>query len=149
MNSVIHILIMGNPQWVASFNKNRLSTFEYPYTIEIITDIDKAIFRLEHNSYDLLILEDEYFKNQTINLVSMAYAMTRPSLIICSNIIKLFSKNLMKIFSSFFRKYKTSKKLIYFTLDNNRLNSKIEYLAKNHLQYTNIVKLEVSKTTGI
>lgn len=144
----IRVLAIGNSQWIAKFDKEILQKLEETYTLEIITEEHAAIERLTHNSYDILILQDDFCPKQSIYLATLAYAMTRPSLILCKSYIKLMIYKMWKVFSTFARKYKISRKLIYFNHYNSEYIKLIEYLAFNHLQYFNQVNEEVKNNTS-
>lgn len=144
----IRVLAIGNSQWIAKLDKEILQKLEETYTLEIISEEQAAIERLTHNSYDILILQDDFCPKQSIYLATLAYAMTRPSLILCKSYIKLMVYKMWKIFSTFARKYKISRKLIYFNHYNSEYIKLIEYLAFNHLQYFNQVNEEVKNNTS-
>lgn len=144
----IRVLAIGNSQWIAKLDKEILQKLEETYTLEIITEEQAAIERLTHNSYDILILQDDFCPKESIHLATLAYAMTRPSLILCKSYIKLMIYKMWKIFSTFARKYKISRKLIYFNHYNSEYIKLIEYLAFNHLQYFNQVNEEVKNNTS-
>ena len=74
--------------------------------------------------------------------------MTRPTLILCNKNLKVFKYIIWKIFSIFTRKYKTSKKLIFFKNYNSNYLDLITFLAKNHLQYFDMVNKEIRKNTS-
>jgi hypothetical protein len=124
--------------------ENILLDLNKTHILEFINDIDEANARLWHNSYDILLLEEKFSKEYTIELSKMAYAMSRPSIILCSNPIKLFFYKLWKSLSEFTNKYITSKKLIYFVLngDNSIINSIVEL--SNHDKYFPIVTNEIN-----
>lgn len=140
---------MGDQRWVSSFNDRILSLSHYKYKTEVISDLDIAVERLTHNSYDILILQDGYFNIDSIKLGSMAYAMTRPTLIICNGLYSLIKYKLRKMFSKFFNRYKISKKLICINLNKEDTIYKIIYLVQNHLQYFNEVNEEIAKNTKL
>lgn len=144
----IRILAIGEKEWIANLNKDILHNLEETYTLEIIINEQEAIERLTHNSYDILILQDDFSPKQSLHLATLAYAMTRPSLILCNSYLKLLMYKFWKVFSKFARKYKISRKLIFFNHYNANYIKLIEYLAFNHLQYFNEVNAEVKKNTS-
>lgn len=109
----INLLIIGNKEWYEVFS-SVLHNLDNDYTIEYISDINVAKQRLWRNSYDILLLEENFSKENTIDLTKMSYAMSRPSIIICDNKIKLWLYWIWKHFSDFTSKFITAKKLIYF-----------------------------------
>ena len=115
-NYKIRILAIGNIEFINSLNSIFLSKVIDHYGIETISDEKMALKRLNHNSYDILLLEDNFSKFNTIRLSTMAYAMSRPTIIICNSYFKqLYYTIFWKYFSKFCRRFKTSRKLIFFT----------------------------------
>jgi hypothetical protein len=147
----IKILIIGNPNWITLFKLKILDNLPSDYHLESISNIIDAKNRLNHNSYDILIIQNSFSKEHTICLAKFAYAMTRPSLIIYNSLLSLLKAKICRLFSKFFNKFKLTHKLIHFeTLDNIKLiNNKIEYLANNHLQYFDDVNNEFEKNFKI
>lgn len=109
----IKLLVIGNKTWYDKLYPILLHLNEH-YTIEYISDINTAKQRLWHNSYDILLLEEDFSKTNTIELTKMSYAMSRPSIIICKNKFKLFFYFIWKHFGDFTSRFITSKKLIFF-----------------------------------
>lgn len=141
----IRILAIGNNKFINSLSQIFLAKLESAYVLETITDEKTALKRLNHNSYDVLLLQDKFSKYNTIRLSTMAYAMSRPTIIICNSILKQFYYSILwKHFSKFTRRFKTSKQLIFFSMNNSNHSKLIEYLAENHLQYFNIINSEIS-----
>lgn len=113
------------------------------YTVEYINDITIANKRLWHNSYDILLLEEQFSKDHTLKLSKMSYAMSRPSIILCNNAVKLYMYKLWKHLSNWTNRFITSKKLIFFIRNNDsNILSVISDLA-NHHQYFNIITKEI------
>ena len=81
----LNILIIGNQDWYNTIQPI-LAELTEKYTTEYINDIDAANKRLWHNSYDILLLEEKFSRENTINLTKMSYAMSRPSIILCNRI---------------------------------------------------------------
>ena len=106
----IRVLAIGKKEWIDNLDNDVLKKLDCTYTLEIINDEHDALERLTHNSYDILILQDDFSPLKSIHLATLAYAMTRPTLILCNKNLKLFKYIIWKIFSIFTRKYKTSKK---------------------------------------
>jgi hypothetical protein len=140
--SKINILVIGTVEWYKDFAAI-LSNLTTNFTIEFICDIQKARARLWHNSYDILIIEEKFTKKHTIKLSKMAYAMSRPSIVICNNIIKNISYNCWKYMSKFTNTCETSKKLIHFMFPNKNVIRYVDNLA-NHHQYFDIITKEIS-----
>lgn len=89
------------------------------YKFEFITDINIANKRLDHNSYDVLVIEDAFIKNNSINLFKKAYAMSRPTIILCNSYYRYFYYTFWKHFSKWSNKFKISKEMIFITYTNN------------------------------
>ena len=149
-NLIYRILIIGGNQFqekIRSIYLTKKLTFKY--SLESVVEEKEALKRLNHNSYDLLLLEDNFSKYKTIRLATMAYAMSRPTIIICNSIFKEIYYFIWKHFSKFSKRFKTSRKLIYFSLLNARNSKLILFLIKNHLQYFDIINAEISVSTKI
>jgi hypothetical protein len=144
----IRVLAIGEKDWIANLNSGILQKLATTYTLEKIMNEQEAIERLTHNSYDILILQDDFSPKKSIHLATLAYAMTRPTLILCNGFLKVLMYKLWKMFSNFTRKYKVSRKLIFFDQYNANYIKLIEKLAFNHLQYFNEVNAEVKKNTS-
>lgn len=142
----IKVLIIGKHKWVENLSEY-LNKMDDSFSIEKIEDEDAAIRRLTHNSYNILLIQDKFSKLNPIKLASLAYAMTRPSLIVCSNIFNYVKFLAWHYLSSFSWKFKTSKKLINFNYKFEDLKSKIESLSKDYMNYFNIVNDEIKKNT--
>ena len=140
----IKVLIIGKDEWVEKLSK-RLERINECFIIEKIKDEVLAKKRLQHNSYNILILQDNFSSLDPIRLASLAYAMTRPSIIVCSNIFKYiwFRLKLSKIYKLF----KTSKKLINFNFGLNNIEDDILTYSKDYMQYFNTVNEEIQKNT--
>lgn len=146
----IRILAMGDAAFVHSLNNIFLANLLDGYCLETILDEKLALQRLNHNSYDILLLQDGFSKYNTIRLSTMAYAMSRPTIIICNSIFKLIYYTLFwKPFSKFTRHFKTSKKLIFFSSNNSKHSELVKHLANNHLQYFEIINNEISSKTNL
>lgn len=144
----IRVLAIGKIEWINNLDKDVLTKLDCIHTLEIINEESEALERLTHNSYDILILQDDFSPLKSIQLATLAYAMTRPTLILCDSYFKVLKYLLWKIFSVFTRKYKTSKKLIFFKHYNSNYLDLISYLAKNHLQYFDLVNKEIKENTS-
>lgn len=149
-NKKIKILVIGKDTFTKSLKECFLLKLSSHYELEIINDEKAALKRLNHNSYDVLLLEDEFSKYNTIRLSMMAYAMSRPTIVICKSIIKkLYYSICWKYFSKYSRRFKTTRKLIFFSINNSKHSELIYYLATNHLQYFKIINSEISKSTNL
>ena len=97
----LHILIIGNGEWIKkhdAFLKDLSADFELQY----ITNIDEALQRLWHNSYDLLIIEHKFCKQNTIDLTKYSYARSKPSIIVCQNMfVELYYRKDLVILSKY------------------------------------------------
>lgn len=147
--STIRILIIGESKWINQFKTDVLVSLQSDFETETISELKAAQDRLSHNSYDILILQNRFKKTDSVELASLAFAMTRPSIIICQNILSLIICKFYKMFSRFFNKYKISRKLIYFNLNNSSVNKKILSLSKDYKKFYNMVNEEISKETKL
>lgn len=142
----IRILAIGNDEYINSLAGVFLAKLEMEYSLETIKEEKLALSRLNHNSYDILLLQDGFSKYNTIRLSTMAYAMSRPTIIICNSFFKqLYYLLFWKPFSKFTRRFKTSRKLIFFSKNNEKYSKLIKHLAENHLQYFEIINSEIAK----
>ena len=149
-NYKIRILAIGRKSFIESLSKNFLVKLANCYNLETITNKKQAVQRLNHNSYDLLLLQDGFYKNNTLKLSKMAYAMSRPTIIICNSIFKaIYYSFFWKHFSTFTRRFKTSKKLIFFSTNNSKYFKLIKYLALSHTQYFDTINSEISSNVKI
>ena len=139
----IKILVIGKHEWVEKISCSLNDSF----LIEKIEDEDAAIKRLTHNSYNILLIQDKFSNIDPVRLASLAYAMTRPSIILCSNIFRYYRFKIWHYFSKFSRKFKISKKLINFNYNLIDLEDQIVYLSNNYLEYFNKVNEEIRKNT--
>lgn len=147
MNQLAHIniLIIGHREWYNEFMPTLRSNLSMQYSIEFIDDIDHATQRLWHNSYDILLMEEKFSREYTINLSKMSYAMSRPSIILCDNALTLYTYKLWKCISKFTNKFITSKKLIFFLYKNDKKIIPFITDLSNHHQYFDIISSEIYK----
>lgn len=127
MTKTLHILAIGSNKWNLKIRELCYS-FIPKFEIEFISNINIAKDRLNHNSYDILLIEDEYINRNSIVLSKMAYAMSRPTVIMCNSIFRLVYYYLWKKFAEWPNKFKISKKMIQFKYINN-----ISFLLDKHL----------------
>lgn len=145
-NFKIRILVIGDIEFIESLNQIFLVKLVQKFSLETISNEKQALQRLNHNSYDILLLQDGFSKYNTIRLSTMAYAMSRPTIIICKNAIKqIYYSIYWKHFSKFCRRFKTCKKLIFFAVNDTKHSDLVEYLANNHLQYFETINSEISE----
>jgi hypothetical protein len=144
----IRLLLVGDNKWCTTL-KNNLISCDNNYQYEILSDFNKVSERLDHNSYDMLLIQYNFARIHSIEFSKKAYAMSRPVLIICNSIIDNIICNLWKSFSKFSNKYKTYKKLVYFknTYSENSLFL-INFLGKNHILFFNDVCNEIDINTN-
>lgn len=145
---ILNILIVGDKEWIEK-HQNLIKVLEKTYTLEYKTEIKDALERLWHNSYDILLIEHEFVKRYTIDLTKLAYARSKPSVILCQNIITSTYFNLWKKFSKMTKTCKTMKKLM-FPVQQNRDDlvhfiNKIALLSHNGMNLTQQINLEVKE----
>lgn len=109
---VLNILAIGSVEWYKNFS-TRYAGLSKTYKFEFISDLDKALARLDHNSYDVLIIEDNFIKDNSITLSKKAYAMSRPTIILCSSYLRYISYILWKKFDTWPNRFTTSKEMIF------------------------------------
>lgn len=145
MNNV-KILLIGKHSWITKA-KEELSQFD-EQLIETISDEDAAIQRLTHNSYDILVIQDSFRKKHPgLSCVKMAYAMTRPSIIVASSLLSYIKLRLMHRFSKFSRRFKLSRKMININFKFKGLSDKISLLSKDYHKYFNSINKEIKENT--
>jgi len=145
------VLVIGNEN---TYNKivsvMPLTINNKTVMFELITVEKDAIARLQHNNYDVLLLQYGFLKHfRSYNLLKMSYAMCKPSIIIHNDFVKYFIDTLLFKISSFRKKYIFSPFLIKHIYNPNLKNVKatiINILSKsNHVTlndiYNNIVSL--------
>ena len=113
----LNILAIGSVEWYKSFS-TRYAGVSKHYKFEFISDLNNAISRLDHNSYDVLVIEDDFIKNNSITLSKKAYAMSRPTIILCSSLLRYISYILWKKFDAWPNKFTISKDMIFIKLSN-------------------------------
>ena len=139
-NLHLNILVVGSVKWYDTFLKyfkNKTARYHF----EFISELNKAILRLDHNSYDVLIIEDNYIKDNSIKLSKKAYAMSRPTIILCSSFIRYLLYILWKIFNDWPNKFTLSKKMIFIKRINDlTILNNIDLLQKCHNNLNEISK---------
>lgn len=113
----LNILAIGSVEWYKSFS-TRYAGVSKHYKFEFISNLNNAISRLDHNSYDVLVIEDDFIKNHSIILSKKAYAMSRPTIILCSSLLRYISYILWKKFDAWPNKFTISKDMIFIKFSN-------------------------------
>lgn len=141
----LHILIIGNDQWYSQ-HSSFFKKLQDKYSLEYIKDIHEASQRLWHNSYDMLLIEQKFCKENTIKLSKLSYARSKPSIILCNNLFMELIYKIWKRFSKFCRICSTMRKLmfIYYNI-NKQLIRNIDNIANTHYQYRDSITLEIKK----
>lgn len=143
VNKKINLLIIGNNLWcinlVNNLNNNQLYNIQYIYTYK------DAIKRLRHNSYDILLLQQDYFNYSSIELSKLSYAMSRPSIILCSSIFKLIIYQLWKYTSQWTNTFTISKELIHFKKLNYKYLDKYIQKIVIHTDYIKQITEQINK----
>lgn len=111
----LHVLVVGSAEWYKEFS-GRYEQLSDTYEFEFISDVSSAKGRLEHNSYDVLIIDSDFIKEHSIQLSKMAYAMSRPVIIVCNSLIKYICQLLWKRYSYWTNRFTISKSMIFFKL---------------------------------
>lgn len=139
---ITHILVVGNQDWID--RQDFLKELEKEYSIQYLTTYKEASKRLWHNSYDLLIIENRFCKQHSIDLTTYSYARSKPSIILCQNkMVKLYY-DLWKKFSRIVKVCATLKKLM-FTLveDDSSLISNIKKIVSNSYDYQQQINAQI------
>lgn len=142
------ILLIGKREWIAEV-RERLNAANNSFSIEEIDNEDDALTRLTHNSYNILVLQDTFSDTCPTKLAAMAYAMTRPSIIVCSSWFSFLKFKIWKKFSKFVKLFKTSKLLIHFNLKMKSIDEHVKALSLNYSQYFKEVNKEIKNNTVI
>ncbi len=145
---VLNILVVGDQQWINKHQK-LIKILEKTYTIEYKTEINDALERLWHNSYDILLIEHQFVKKYTIDLTKLAYARSKPSVILCQNGLTSMYYNLWKKFSKLTKTCKTMKKLMY-PIQQNRDDlvhfiNRIALLSHKGMNLTQQINIEIKE----
>lgn len=109
---VLNILVVGDQDWIDKHQK-LLRILKKSYTLEFKTGIKQALERLWHNSYDILLIDHQFVKQHTIDLTKLAYARSKPSVILCKSIFTTTYFNLWKKFSKMTKTCKTMRQLMF------------------------------------
>lgn len=136
-DKIIKILCIGNNKL-----QNKIKLFEqnnFKYVIELLSNEKNTIkHRLQHNSYDILIIDYNFLRSDIsildiFSFNKMAFAMSRPSIILCNNIFqKLYLKCLL-FHTSLLLKFQSAKSFIHI-LSNKQLKNNL-YIINNSLVY--------------
>ncbi len=138
----LNILVVGSTKWFNTFKEHFKNKPTHPnYKFEFISKLNDAIARLDHNSYDVLIIEDDYIKDNSIQLSKKAYAMSRPTIILCSSFIRYILYLLWKTFDDWPNTFTISKKMIFIKKMNDlSILDNTELLQKCHNRLDEISK---------
>lgn len=129
---VLHVLAIGSQKWYMQFSA-RYASLTQTYKFEFISDVANANARLDHNSYDVLVIEDAFIKDNSINLFKKAYAMSRPTIIICNSPFRYISYILWKKFDIWPNKFTLAKSMIFIRSKNDlTVLDNIQTLQKCH-----------------
>lgn len=135
----VNLLIIGNNIWCIDL-VNRLKLQE-KYNIQYIYNYRAAIKRLRHNSYDVLLLQQQYFNYNSVELSKLSYAMSRPSIILCKSYFKMFIYWIWKHTSQWANKHTIAKEIIHFKyLNYKSLDNYIEKILYQHDLIDDITK---------
>ena len=109
---VLNILVVGDQEWINK-HKDLIKILQKSYTLEYKTKIKDALERLWHNSYDILLIDQEFVNKYTIDLTKLAYARSKPSVILCNNILTTAYYKLWKKFSKMTKTCRTMRQLMF------------------------------------
>lgn len=137
----IKLLLIGDKEWCNRL-QYKVKALNANFTYEVISDVEEANQRLDHNSYDVLIISEKFTKKHSIHLTKKAYAMSRPTFVICDSFLINIKYKTWKFFSKFTRTYKTYKKLVFFSSNLPKL-SLVQDLGKNHQSFFSSICKEI------
>lgn len=145
---ILNILVVGNQEWIDK-HKNLIKVLQKSYTIEYKTEIKAALERLWHNSYDILLIDQEFVKEHTIDLTKLAYARSKPSVILCKNFFTAAYFNLWKKFSKMTKTCKTMRQLM-FPIEEDRQDlahfiNKIALVSHQGMNLTQQINIEIKE----
>ena len=146
---ILNILVVGNQEWING-HKDLIKILQKSYTIEYKTQIKDALERLWHNSYDILLIDQEFVKQHTIDLTRLAYARSKPSVILCNNIFTSMYYKLWKKFSKVTKTCKTMRQLMFPIQDDGgpdvvHFINKIALVSHQGLNLTQQINLEIKE----
>lgn len=145
----LNILVVGDQVWIKS-HQDLIKILQKSYTIEYKTKIKDALQRLWHNSYDILLIDQNFVKNHTIDLTRMAYARSKPSVILCNNVISSTYYKLWKRFSKMAKACPSMKQLMYPIEDVSgpevpNIINKIALMSHQGMNLTQQINLEIKQ----
>ena len=107
--SELKLLLIGQKEWCQSLLRTLGSGFKTQY----IYEYEKAMQRLKHNSYDVLVVQQSYFRYKSIQFSQLSYAMSRPSVIVCSSLYHYILYSILNRVGAFTKSFKFSRDMIY------------------------------------
>lgn len=145
----LNILVVGDQTWIKS-HQDLIKILQKSYTLEYKIKIKDALQRLWHNSYDILLIDQEFVKRHTIDLTRMAYARSKPSIILCKGVISSTYYKLWKRFSKMSKACPTMKQLMFPVEDIKgpellQLINKVALSSHQGLNLTQQINLEISQ----
>lgn len=139
---VIHILVVGNQEWID--RQNFLKELGKEYSLQYLTTYIEASKRLWHNNYDLLIIENRFCKQHSIDLTQCSYARSKPSIILCQNVMVKLYYDLWKKFSKITKVCATLKKLMFTIVQSdNSLISDIKKIVTGNYNYQERINAQI------
>lgn len=142
----LKILVVGNQGWIKKHKKFFDELKDY-YKIQYLTTIAEATQRLWHNSYDLLLIEHKFCKENTIDLTTYSYARSKPSIILCQNMFVKLYYDFWKKFSGMAKICNTIRRLMFVIVykDDHNLLFHINKIASHKYRYQNQVTNQISE----
>ena len=146
---ILNILVVGNQEWIDK-HQDLIKILKKSYTIEYKTQIKDALERLWHNSYDILLIDHQFVKQHTIDLTRLAYARSKPSVILCKNIFSTIYFKLWKKYSKVTKTCKTMRQLMFPILDEQspqvvHFINKIALVSHQGMNLTQQINIEIKE----
>lgn len=142
----LNILVVGNQNWIKK-HKKFFDELKNYYKIQYLTTIADATQRLWHNSYDILLIEHKFCKENTIDLTSYSYARSKPSIILCQNVFVKLYYDLWKKFSGMAKICNTIRRLMFVIVqkDDSNLLYHVNRIASHKYRYQAQVSNQISE----
>ena len=146
---ILNILVVGDEEWIKD-HQDLIKILKKSYTLEYKTEIKDALQRLWHNSYDILLIDQEFVKHYTIDLTKLAYARSKPSVIMCKDIFTTAYYKLWKKFSKMTKTCKTMRQLMFPIQDEKspevvHFINKIALVSHQGMNLTQQINLEIKQ----
>lgn len=141
----VNILVIGEQKWQVE-HKLFFSKLHQLYTVQYISDVQQAMQRLWHNSYDMLLIQQQFCKQNSIKLSQLSYARSKPSIILCNSIVMQWFYKFWKRFNRFTKVCASIRKLMYvYRSVNKNLLQQINTIANSEHNHRDVISLQIRK----